>query len=47
MSEDTTKGVRELVDAVYRSESRDVLAILIVLHPAVAKPLVDTSNVQQ
>ena len=31
MSEDTTKRVRELVDAVYRSESRQVLATLIRL----------------
>ncbi|HET6674337.1 MAG TPA: RNA polymerase sigma factor [Nitrospiraceae bacterium] len=31
MSEDTTKEVRELVDSVYRSESRQVLATLIRL----------------
>ena len=31
MQEDTTKRVRELVDAVYRSESRPILATLIRL----------------
>ena len=31
MREDTTKQVRELVDAVYRSESRQILATLIRL----------------
>jgi RNA polymerase sigma-70 factor (ECF subfamily) len=31
MSDDTTKQVHELVDAVYRSESRQVLATLIRL----------------
>ena len=31
VSEDATQGVRELVDSVYRSESRQVLATLIRL----------------
>ena len=38
VSEDSTKQVRELVDAFYRSKARQVLATLISVYSAILTP---------